>query len=575
MRRQKKFSLKHKIIGSFFIIILLSSVSIGTYAYYKAKTSIETSVGNTALSIVQSVVKLIDTEKFNQLQTPEDMQSEYYQELQARLSDIKNTTGLQYLYTMRKTAEGAFIYVVDGTSMSDEGFSALGDEEEDISPTWAASFEGTPGYELNNSDVWGSSVSAYIPIKNRGGEIIGILAADFNADNMVKELNDFRLKIILIIFVVLAIGILLSWLLSNFLVRSLYELIRKAELVKEGDLTVQFAGSGNDEVGELTNSFKEMVKNMLVITNEIKNNSKNVTAEIENLYNSFSETAKATEDINQVITEIATGSLQQNNSVAEVSRSMDEVFEQIKKSVDYANLVTASSNQAMANISQAMEEFKYSIEKVITVNKIVEHTASVIKELEDKSKQISSFSQVISEITNQTNLLALNAAIEAARAGEHGQGFAVVADEVRELAEQSTAANKQIGEIVNNIQKEVSNAIEIIQDGVIQAKEGVTAATKVDAFLLELQQSSSEAYGRVEEIIKAVGLIEKVCKQALNKVYKLAEISKNFSAGSQQAAASTEEQSAIMQQINENISNIKQATYELNNVVNKFKADQQ
>lgn len=84
---------------------------------------------------------------------------------------------------------------------------------------------------------------------------------------------------------------------------------------------------------------------------------------------------------------------------------------------------------------------------------------------------------------------------------------------------------------------------------------------------------SNEVNARVKDIIYAIKLIEDDCKHSVNKVYELANISRNFSAGSQQAAASTEEQSAIMQQIKENLENIKQTTYCLNDVVNKFKID--
>lgn len=568
---EKKISLKYKIIGSFLILIILSSISIGGYAYYKAKSSIEISVGNTALAIVQSVVNSIDPEQFSKLQTENDMQSEYYRELQTDLSEIRETTGLKYLYTMRMNADGKIVYVVDGTPLDDNDFSSLGDEEEDMTAVWAASFEGTAGYELHYSDEWGDLISAYIPIIDTSGQVIGTLGADFDANNTVDQLKSLYRNIVIIIVAVIMTGVLISWLLSVFLVRSLYKLKQKAELVKEGDLTLKFDNTGNDEIGVLGNSFKEMVNSLLTITNEIKNSSKTISNDIEDLYKSFSETTQSTEEITRVITQIATGAIQQTDKVEDVLKSMNEVFNQVEKSVGYASLVSDASNQAVANTSQAMKIFKSSIDKVVTVNNTIEHTATIIKELEIKSLQISSFSEVISQITTQTNLLSLNAAIEAARAGEHGKGFAVVANEVKGLAKQSNEANKQISEISGSIQKEIEKAIKIIQNGVIQATEGVSAVTKVDVYLIELQKSSDEANMKVKEIIDSLRLIKEVCLQAVNQVHELADISKKFSSGSQQAAASTEEQSAIIQQINENIHNIKQTTNDLNYLVNRFK----
>lgn len=393
-------------------------------------------------------------------------------------------------------------------------------------------------YELGHDDKWGNLLSAYIPIKSKSGKIIGVLGADFDANNMISQLNKLK---------------------------------DKAGLIKNGDLTVKFDKVNNDEIGMLTLSFKDMVDNLLLLINKIKSSSEAVTNEISDLYTSFNETSRAREEITHVITEIASGALEHENSVNDVSNSIGKISDHVKQSVALANLVSNSSNESLNNTSEAMNIFKTSIEKIIIVNKTVENTADIINELENKSKEIKSFSEIISDIAKQTNLLALNASIEAAKAGEQGKGFAVVASEIKTLAEQSNNTNTQINSIAINMQEEIDNAINAIQDGVIEAKEGIAAVAKVDKYLIQSQKSSNDAYLKVKDIIDVITSIENECTHAINNVRELSDISKSFSIVSQQAASSTEEQEAVMNQINENISAIKQTIYKLNDVVNKFK----
>ena len=101
----------------------------------------------------------------------------------------------------------------------------------------------------------------------------------------------------------------------------------------------------------------------------------------------------------------------------------------------------------------------------------------VVKELGERSQEISKIVEVITHITSQTELLALNAAIEAARAGEHGRGFAVVADEVRALAEQSAQAAREITALVDDIQKVAVRTVNDMEEGV-RMRNPVPASSK-------------------------------------------------------------------------------------------------
>ncbi len=114
---------------------------------------------------------------------------------------------------------------------------------------------------------------------------------------------------------------------------------------------------------------------------------------------------------------------------------------------------------------------------------------SSMREISEKSDQISKIIKMIEEIAFQTNILALNAAVEAARAGASGKGFAVVADEVRSLANKSSEASKSTAALI---------------EGTVQAVEKGTGIANVTAeSLLSVVEGYKQVIASVEKIASA------------------------------------------------------------------------
>ncbi|MGV8639945.1 methyl-accepting chemotaxis protein [Pseudomonas aeruginosa] len=135
----------------------------------------------------------------------------------------------------------------------------------------------------------------------------------------------------------------------------------------------------------------------------------------------------------------------------------------------------------------------------------MEAAVAGIRALDQQSQLVADIVKSIGGIADQTNLLALNAAIEAARAGEQGRGFAVVADEVRQLASRTTKATEEIVGVVSKNQVLAEEAVRIIEEGKLQAVNGLELSAEAGNVIVEIQDGA-------KRVVDAVG-------QFANKLY--------------------------------------------------------
>ena len=332
---------------------------------------------------------------------------------------------------------------------------------------------------------------------------------------------------------VVLIMVVTYFLLRNIVLKPLAKMSEiSRDIAKgEGDLTKRVPAEGNDEIAQMGGYFNEfieklqqMIKKVAHVTDKVASASVELSATAEEiskgtdtLTSRASQTAAAVEEMNATVGQVA------QNSGKAASLAQDTV-----KTAQHGGTVVSSTISGMQQLSEA-----------------VSNSATIISDLGKSSDQIGEIVRTIEDIADQTNLLALNAAIEAARAGEQGRGFAVVADEVRKLAERTTKATKEIGDMIRQIQHDTRGAVDSMQQGTQKVTAGVDLVNKTGEALSQIVRMVSESADMIRQIAVASEEQSVATQQIASDIENVAKVTKESSSGAHESAKASQDLSQL------------------------------
>jgi len=327
------------------------------------------------------------------------------------------------------------------------------------------------------------------------------------------RLEENRTQMVLLVVALVVVFLLIVYLYGGFYVSirtTLKKLGQVMNQVAAGDMTVSFKAQSQDELGELGQVFNETVSKIHQLIERVGQTVVEVERQADRVQQVSGESNQAVAGQRGQIDLIATAMNQMSATAQEVAHSAAAAVGSAQSVNDETVSGRALVESQVGSIQRLAGEIDQSV--------------SVINKLASDSASISQVLDVIKGIAEQTNLLALNAAIEAARAGEQGRGFAVVADEVRNLAKRTQQSTEQIESMIAKLQSGVGAAVKAMNASHQMADTTVNESGKVQQAL--------------ENILGAVGMI----------------VDQN-----QQIATAAEEQTAVAQDIDQNIVEISQA----------------
>lgn len=321
-------------------------------------------------------------------------------------------------------------------------------------------------------------------------------------------------------FIVSLVGLLItSFVISVIVNKALVPLRTMVDKLHDisqgqGDLTVRLEARGDDEIAELGQAFNRFMDKLQPMMKEVQDSAMSMREAAKNL---DKQTGRSVGTINH-----------HSQETEKVVTAVTEMAATAREVATNTNATSHAIESANNQITDAQKEVAQAISSIDQLVKEVNTTSDAIQSLSDQTVRITSVIEVIGGIAEQTNLLALNAAIEAARAGEQGRGFAVVADEVRSLASRTQSSTKEINEMLSALQSGVKNAVTTMAASQQRGEQTV--------------KDSSVIQQRLTDIHHAVATIHDM--------------------GTQTASAA-EEQSAVAEDINQNLVAIQQIVIEL------------
>ncbi|CAH0295656.1 methyl-accepting chemotaxis protein [Pseudomonas atacamensis] len=335
------------------------------------------------------------------------------------------------------------------------------------------------------------------------------IGLSIDKDQAYSMLSEFRTSAVIATIIAVAIIIALLGMLIRLLIQPLHVMTRAMEDIAdgEGDLTKRLNIVNNDEFGILGTAFNRFV---------------------ERIHGSIREVSSATGQVNEVaLRVVAASNSSMYNSDQQASRtsSVAAAINQLGAAAqEIARNAAQASNQAsdargLAEDGQQVVE--RSIKAMNQLSSMLSASSTNIESLNSKTVNIGQILEVITSISQQTNLLALNAAIEAARAGEAGRGFAVVADEVRNLAHRTQESAQQVQTMIEELQVGARESVSTMSDSQRHSQDSV-----------EIANLAGE---RLNSVTLRIGEIDGM---------------------NQSVATATEEQTAVVESINVDITEI-------------------
>ncbi|MCR5144705.1 MAG: methyl-accepting chemotaxis protein [Lachnospiraceae bacterium] len=479
--------------------------------------------------------------------------------LQVDMDEVKETTGADYILYYN---DSALINSFDSDVSKVKGIGTITKEEY---ARWQSE-----GEYFEKTEINGTKYYVFLKDITEGENDYHIYTKAFYPVEDINAMTQDVVNQTVLVLIVFLIGTII---VSAFVTRKLSgvigDAVKNLNNVAGGDLNIKLDDrllNRGDEVGNIARSVQALVSNLSDTIHQINVTTDSLGEFSSEFKDSFENIDNSIADVNSAVEDIANGATSQAQETQSVSLQMDGMGEAMGEASDSMDRLLESTNdmktkndlmgKTLHQLMEISEQTKKSIDEVHEQTNVTNNSVTEIRNVVD----------IISDIANQTNLLSLNASIEAARAGEQGKGFAVVADEVRNLAEQSADSAQKISAIVEELIAQSNVSVETMNSVLDEIDKQNEKLETTQQVFKELGDGIEVVADGITGASGQITQLNDVKSQVMDALSSLAAIA-------QENAASTEETSATMIQLESIVNDCNKATAQLVELADDLQKD--
>lgn len=356
--------------------------------------------------------------------------------------------------------------------------------------------------------------------------VLGVVSMKVSLESVNAAVSAQRIKSLLAAIAVSIPLLAFIWLfVTKVVTHPLEEMVAGLSAIAsgEGDLTRRLVVKSNDEIGQASKVFNDMMANFSNLVRQVGESASHVSGAAHELVSGAKK--------------VANSSHQQYEKSCDVTTAVERMVQSIVAVAESTERVHAQSRESLERSREGNQTLDRLITEIGRVKSAVNEMAGAVSEFVSSTASITRMTAEVKEIADQTNLLALNAAIEAARAGEQGRGFAVVADEVRKLAEKSAASANEIDSITRTLNSKSDMVSRSINEGLADIASSEASLDAVANAINESNRSVEQVGSGLDTIAAATEEQRRVSAEAFTSIEAIKAMARENSEAVENTAA--------------------------------------